>query len=130
MEFKTPNDILDYAIGKEKQAKQFYLDISEEETLSGNRQVFKDFAQEEEKHVVMLELFTAGAVADGIEGAVRQHLAEAIERSHTGVLLHPLDGGACGLEYACGRRGDFRADSITRDENDLMRCHFQLQPQD
>ena len=67
MEFKTPNDILDYAIGKEKQAKQFYLDISEEETLSGNRQVFRDFAQEEDKHVVMLEKLKAGAVADGID---------------------------------------------------------------
>ncbi|MDJ0855932.1 MAG: ferritin family protein [Desulfobacterales bacterium] len=67
MEFKTPNDILDYAIGKEKEAKQFYLDISAEETLSGNRQVFMDFAQEEDKHVVMLEKLKAGVVADGID---------------------------------------------------------------
>ncbi len=67
MEFKTPNDILDYAIGKEKEAKQFYLDISEEETLSGNRQVFQDFAQEEDKHVVMLEKLKAGVIADGID---------------------------------------------------------------
>ncbi len=67
MEFKTPNDILDYAIGKEKEARQFYLDISEEETLSGNRQVFLDFAREEDKHVVMLEKLKAGAIADGID---------------------------------------------------------------
>ncbi len=67
MEFKTPNDILDYAIGKEKEAKQFYLEISEEETLSGNRQVFLDFAQEEDKHVVMLEKLKAGVIADGID---------------------------------------------------------------
>ncbi len=67
MEFKTPNDVLDYAIGKEKEAKQFYLDISEEETLSGNRQVFMEFAQEEDKHVVMLEKLKAGVIADGID---------------------------------------------------------------
>ncbi len=67
MEFKTPNDILDYAISKEKEAKQFYLDISEEETLSGNRQVFQDFAKEEDKHVVMLEKLKAGVIADGID---------------------------------------------------------------
>ncbi len=66
MEFKTPNDILDYAISKEQEAKQFYLDICEEETLSGNRQVFTDFAQEEDKHVVMLEKLKAGVIADGI----------------------------------------------------------------
>ncbi len=67
MEFKTPNDILDYAIGKEKEAKQFYIDISEEETLSGNRQVFQGFAHEEDKHVVMLEKLKAGVIADGID---------------------------------------------------------------
>ena len=67
MEFKTPNDILDYAISKEQEAKQFYLDICEEETLSGNRQVFTDFAQEEDKHVVMLEKLKEGVIADGID---------------------------------------------------------------
>ncbi len=67
MEFKTPNDILDYAIGKEKEAKQFYLDISEEESLYGNRQTFLDFAKEEDKHVVMLEKLKAGVIADGID---------------------------------------------------------------
>jgi len=67
MEFKTPNDILDYAIGKEKDAKQFYLDISEEAGLSGNRQTFLDFAKEEDKHVVMLEKLKEGVIAEGID---------------------------------------------------------------
>ncbi len=67
MEFRTPNDILDYAIGKEKEAKQFYLDIAEEELLSGNRQVFRDFAQEEDKHVVMLENLKAGVKDRGVD---------------------------------------------------------------
>ena len=67
MEFKTPNDILDYAIGKEKEAKQFYLDISEEEGLYSNRQTFLDFAKEEDKHVVLLEKLKAGVIADGID---------------------------------------------------------------
>ena len=66
MEFKTPNDILDYAIGKENEAKQFYLDIGEVESLSGNRQMFLDFAKEEDKHVVMLENLKKGVLADGI----------------------------------------------------------------
>ena len=67
MEFKTPNDILDYAIGKEKEAKQFYLDIGKEEILSSNRQVFLDFAKEEDKHVVMLENLKAGVKNRGVD---------------------------------------------------------------
>ncbi len=67
MEFKTPNDILDYAIGKEKEAKQFYLDISEEEGLYGNRQTFLDLAKEEDKHVVMLEKLKAGVKDRGVD---------------------------------------------------------------
>ncbi|MDJ0811463.1 MAG: ferritin family protein, partial [Desulfobacterales bacterium] len=63
----TPNDILDYAIGKEKEAKQFYLDISEEEGLYGNRQTFLDFAKEEDKHVVMLEKLKAGVKDRGVD---------------------------------------------------------------
>jgi len=40
MEFKTLDDILEFAISKEVEAEQFYLSLCEEETLSGNRQTF------------------------------------------------------------------------------------------
>ena len=48
MEFKTLDDILDFAISKEQEAEEFYLNLCEEETLSGNRQTFQDFAKEEQ----------------------------------------------------------------------------------
>ena len=67
MEFKTPNDILDFAIAREKEAKQFYLDIAEEASASANRQTFLDFAKEENKHVVMLENLKEGVISDGID---------------------------------------------------------------
>lgn len=67
MDFKTLDDILDYAISKEKEAQAFYLEISSEESLSGNRQLFLDFSKEEEKHVTLLEKLKAGGVVEGVE---------------------------------------------------------------
>jgi rubrerythrin len=67
MDFKTLDDILDYAISKEKEAQAFYLEISSEESLSGNRQLFLDFSKEEEKHVTLLENLKAGGVVEGVE---------------------------------------------------------------
>lgn len=67
MDFKDLNDILDYAIGKEREAKQFYLEASEAESMSGNRGLFKDFATEEEKHETLLENLKTGGVPKGIE---------------------------------------------------------------
>ena len=67
MEFKTLDDILDFAISKEEEAEQFYLSLCEEESLSGNRQTFKEFAQEEQKHVKLLQTLKAGGVVEGVE---------------------------------------------------------------
>ena len=55
MEFKTLDDILEFAISKEVEAQEFYLSLCEEETMSGNRQTFQDFAREEKKHVDLLQ---------------------------------------------------------------------------
>jgi len=67
MEFKTLDDILDFAISKEVEAEQFYLSLCEEETLSGNRQTFQEFSKEERKHVNLLESLKAGGVVEGVE---------------------------------------------------------------
>ena len=66
MDFKTLDDILEFAISKEVEAEQFYLSLCEEETLSGNRQTFLDFAKEERKHADLLESLKAGGVVDGV----------------------------------------------------------------
>lgn len=67
MEFKTLDDILDFAISKEVEAEQFYLSLCEEELLSGNRELFQDFAGEERKHADMLESLKAGGVVEGVD---------------------------------------------------------------
>lgn len=67
MAFKDLNDILDFAIEKEREARQFYLDASEEESMSGNRELFKEFSREEEKHEILLEKLKTGGVPQGLE---------------------------------------------------------------
>ena len=67
MDFKSLDDILDFAISKEVEAEQFYLSLCDEESLSGNRELFQDFAKEERKHADLLESLKAGGVVEGVD---------------------------------------------------------------
>lgn len=55
MYFKTFNEIMEYAITKEKEAEKFYQEASQKESFSGTRELFKEFALEERGHVKMIE---------------------------------------------------------------------------
>jgi rubrerythrin len=57
MNFNSIEEVLEYAIEKEKEAVEFYEDISRQEPFSGTREAFEDFAKEEKKHQVLLENF-------------------------------------------------------------------------
>lgn len=59
MYFETFEDIMEYAINKEKEAEKFYNEASEKETYSGAKELFKGFALEERGHQNMLEHFSA-----------------------------------------------------------------------
>lgn len=58
MNFNSIEEVLDYAIGKEKEAVEFYEGLSKRETFQAIKETFADFAKEEEKHVVLLENFS------------------------------------------------------------------------
>ncbi len=58
MHFETFEEIMDYAVEKEKEAAAFYDDLSKQEAFSGAKEIFQDFAQEERTHQAMLENFT------------------------------------------------------------------------
>jgi len=55
MNFNSVDEIIEYALDKEKEAVEFYTEISENESLQAVKQTFEGFAQEEKKHVKMLE---------------------------------------------------------------------------
>lgn len=58
--FKSANDIIDFAIDSEKQAYQFYKNLSNSTSDPTMRQVFNDFAKEEKQHQATLEGIKAG----------------------------------------------------------------------
>jgi len=55
MNFNNIDEIIAYAIEKEVEAEKFYLEAANEADFSGAKQLFEDFAKEENKHKVMLE---------------------------------------------------------------------------
>jgi rubrerythrin len=57
MTFDSFDDILQFAIDREKEAVAFYEGLSRRETFSGVRETFESFAREERKHQSMLEGF-------------------------------------------------------------------------
>ena len=58
MSFESFEEIVDYAIDKEKEAASFYEEASRQEKYSGAKDIFEAFAKEERKHEAMLENFS------------------------------------------------------------------------
>jgi len=58
MNFKSVDDILAYAIEKEKEAVKFYADLSNKDNFKSVKETFESFAKEEQKHVELLEGLT------------------------------------------------------------------------
>lgn len=60
MKFNSFEEILDFAIEREKQAVTFYQKLVDRETFPASRQMLIEFVEEEKKHVVLLEDFKNG----------------------------------------------------------------------
>ncbi len=54
MNFGSVDEILEFAIVKEKEAVEFYNDLNKKETSKSLKETFKNLAQEEAKHVKLL----------------------------------------------------------------------------
>jgi rubrerythrin len=54
MNFASVDEILAFAIDKEKEAVTFYTDLSKREAITSLKQTFRELAQEEAKHVKLL----------------------------------------------------------------------------
>ncbi|MCP4116423.1 MAG: ferritin family protein [Desulfobacteraceae bacterium] len=55
MSFKSMDEILAYAIEKEEEAVAFYTELSEKKGFASVKETFKNFADEEKKHVTLLQ---------------------------------------------------------------------------
>jgi len=58
--FESFEEIINFAIEKEKEAVAFYEDASGQEPYSGAKKTFEEFAEQERKHQAMLEGFLKG----------------------------------------------------------------------
>jgi len=59
-DWKAVDDILDFAIENEQSAVDFYRELAEKSTTSGVRELFEEYAKEEEVHKANLEAVKAG----------------------------------------------------------------------
>jgi len=59
-EFKTADDILDFAIGEEEGAAAFYTELAGRMETPGTKKIFETFAQEEIGHKAKLEAVKQG----------------------------------------------------------------------
>ena len=60
MQFKNLDDIIDFAIAREREAADFYRSVSEQESFRGKKEMFLEFAAEEGKHEQLLLDLKAG----------------------------------------------------------------------
>ncbi|MBL7181288.1 MAG: ferritin family protein [Desulfobacterales bacterium] len=66
MQFENLKAIIDFAIEKEKEAAEFYDDVSEREPFAGSKEMLKEFAAQERKHQAMLEKFLTQGVDQNV----------------------------------------------------------------
>jgi len=57
MNFDSVEDIIDFASQKEKEAVEFYTEISRKESFLALKEVLVDFAKQEQKHYELLQNF-------------------------------------------------------------------------
>ncbi len=69
MQFENLKAIIDFAVEKEKEAAEFYDEISEKEPFSGSKEMLKEFAAEERKHQALLEKF----LTEGVDKSVAEY---------------------------------------------------------
>jgi rubrerythrin len=90
MGFASIDEILDYAISREEEAAALYNDLADLASRPGMREVFLEFAQEEDGHRRHLESIKAGelpalTVHQVQDLGIAEHL---VEREPTGAMTY------------------------------------------
>ena len=60
MKFKSVDEVLDYAIDKEEDARQFYLDLAAKMDREYMKKIFEQFSREEKGHKAKLQAVKEG----------------------------------------------------------------------
>jgi rubrerythrin len=67
MDFNHLDEIIDFAIGKEVEAEEFYKSVAQQESFAGKKEMFLEFAAEEKKHQTLLGDLKSGKVGKSLD---------------------------------------------------------------
>lgn len=105
MDFSNLTDIIDFAIAREIEAEEFYRSVAKQESFSGKKEMFLEYAVEEKKHQTLLENLKSGKLGKDLEDYKFQWITD-IKRSnyiheveyHTGMAYQEILMLACKRE--------------------------------
>ena len=66
MQFENLQEVIDFAIEKEIEAAGFYEEVSQQEGMSGAKEMLLEFAEQEKKHQRLLEELKTKGIVEGI----------------------------------------------------------------
>ncbi len=66
MQFENLQEVIDFAIEKEIEAADFYEEVSQQEGMSGAKEMLLEFAEQEKKHQRLLEELKTKGIVEGI----------------------------------------------------------------
>ncbi|UCD49993.1 MAG: ferritin family protein [Phycisphaerales bacterium] len=79
--FRSINDILDFAIVRENEAHDFYVDLAQRVTKRDLRELIKGFAIDEQQHAIRLEAIKAGEATFIREDVGGLEIAETVHEA-------------------------------------------------
>ncbi len=108
MEFKKLQDIIDFAIEREKEAAAFYETAARETSMSGVKDMLLEFAEQERKHQSMLENMESAGVQESVSEYPLKWIKD-IKRSDYMVELNYEPGMAYNEILAIGMKREEKA---------------------
>jgi len=103
--FRSIGDILDFAIGQEHEAHDFYVELAQHVSKPDLRELIRGFAIDEQQHAIRLEAIKAGDTGFIKEdvGSLDVSVAEEDGKPHAGMNYADLLVIAMGREKAAFR---------------------------
>lgn len=89
--FHSINDILDFAIGQENEAHDFYVDLAQRVSKIDLRELIKGFAIDELQHAIRLQAIKAGAAAFIEEDIGSLDVAEPVQDAQPNAEMNYAD---------------------------------------
>ena len=89
--FHSVDEVLDFAIAKEVEAYNFYIELAQWVERAEVAKLFEDFSLEEMQHKIKLEAIKAGKVIIQAEEVGSLNIADKMETSETKVNLSYIE---------------------------------------